>query len=93
MSLELLFTYVLYAALVVHIFLLSFCVWRVWDSDNVINRLIGFDAFNTLILGVLVILAMLERENLFLDVALAMAALGFITLVALSKYLADEQMF
>jgi multisubunit Na+/H+ antiporter MnhF subunit len=93
MSLELLFTYVLYTALVVHIFLLGFCVWRVWDSDNVINRLIGFDAFNNLMLGLLVILAMIERENLFLDVALAMAALGFITLVALSKYLADEQMF
>lgn len=93
MSLELLFNTVLYIALVVHIILLGFCVWRVWDGNNVIDRLIGFDVFNTLILGILVILAMLERENLFLDVALAMAALGFITLVALAKYLADEQMF
>lgn len=87
------FQAVLDIALVIHIVLLSICVWRIWSGESVIDRLIGFDAVNTLMLAVLVIISLSQVESLFLDVALAMAALGFIALVALSKYLADDQMF
>ncbi len=84
---------VLYLSLFIHVLLVGVCIWRVWRGTNVIDRLMGFDAVNTLILAVLVILAMTQDQAFFLDVALAMAALGFIAVVALAKYLADEQMF
>ena len=87
------FQFVLYISLAIHVVLLGVCILRVWSGANVIDRLMGFDAVNTLILAVLVILSLSQAEALFLDVALAMAALGFIALVALSKYVADEQMF
>ncbi len=93
MTLADIFQLVLYISLAIHVVLLVVCIRRVWSGANVIDSLMGFDAVNTLILAVLVILALSQAEDLFLDVALAMAALGFIALVALSKYLADEQMF
>lgn len=93
MSIADIFQTVLYISLAIHVILLAICVWRVWSGESVIDRLIGFDAVNTLMLALLVIIALAQAQSLFLDVALAMAALGFIALVALSKYLADDQMF
>lgn len=68
-------------------------VWRVWHGENVIDRLIGADLIGTFTLALLVILALISERSIFIDVALGLAALGFVSIIALSKYLADEQMF
>ena len=86
-------TYVLYLALLVHIGLLAVVLWRVWRGENVIDRLMGADLFNTLVLSVLVLLALIEGEGIYVDVALGLAALGFVGTIALAKYVADEQVF
>ncbi len=80
-------------ALALHILMLSIAVWRVWRGENVIDRLIGLDLVSTLFLAVLVLVAIINRESVYLDVALVLGALGFVGLIALSKYVADEQMF
>jgi multisubunit Na+/H+ antiporter MnhF subunit len=72
-------TYTLYLALVVHIGLLAVVLWKVWRGDNII--------------AALVLLALIERNSIYIDVALGLAALGFIGIIALAKYVADEQMF
>jgi multisubunit Na+/H+ antiporter MnhF subunit len=86
-------TYVLYLALLVHIGLLAVVLWRVWRGENIIDRLTGADLLSTLTLSVLVLLALIERDGIYIDVALGLAALGFIGTIALAKYVADEQMF
>jgi multisubunit Na+/H+ antiporter MnhF subunit len=86
-------TYVLYLALMVHIGLLAVVLWRVWRGENVIDRLTGADLLSTLTLSILVLLALIERDSIYVDVALGLAALGFIGTIALAKYVADEQMF
>ncbi len=86
-------TYVLYLALVVHIGLLAVVLWKVWRGDNIVDRLMGADLLGTLTLAVLVLLALIERDSIYIDVALGLAALGFIGIIALAKYVADEQMF
>jgi multisubunit Na+/H+ antiporter MnhF subunit len=86
-------TYVLYLALVVHIGLLAVVLWKVWRGDNIIDRLMSADLLGTLTLAVLVLLALIERDSIYIDVALGLAALGFIGIIALAKYVADEQMF
>jgi len=85
--------YVLYLALMVHIGLLAVVLWRVWRGENVIDRLMGADLLSTLTLAVLVLLALIERASIYIDVALGLAALGFVGTIALAKYVADEQMF
>ena len=83
----------LYSSLVIHIFLIGIAVWRVWRGDNVIDRLMGTELVTTLFLAVLVLIALIFRDSIYIDVALGLGALGFIGTVALAKYLADEQMF
>ncbi|MFN2225753.1 MAG: monovalent cation/H+ antiporter complex subunit F [Anaerolineae bacterium] len=84
---------VLYLALLVHIGLLAVVLWRVWRGENVVDRLTGADLLGTLTLSVLVLLALIERDSIYVDVALGLAALGFIGTIALAKYVADEQVF
>jgi multisubunit Na+/H+ antiporter MnhF subunit len=88
-----LLTYTLYVALVVHIVLLAVVLWKVWRGDNIIDRLMGADLLGTLTLAVLVLLALIVRDSIYIDVALGLAALGFIGIIALAKYVADEQIF
>ena len=86
-------TLVLHAALLVHIALLAVCVWRVWRGENAIDRLIGADLIGTLTLAVLVLIALITANSIYIDVALGLAALGFIGTIALARYIADQQIF
>jgi multisubunit Na+/H+ antiporter MnhF subunit len=72
---------------------LAVVLWRVWRGENVIDRLMGADLLSTLTLAILVLVALIERDSIYIDVALGLAALGFISTIALAKYLADEQVF
>jgi multisubunit Na+/H+ antiporter MnhF subunit len=85
--------FVLHAALVIHIALIAVCVWRVWRGENVIDRLIGADLVGTLMLAVLVLIALILLNATYIDVALGLAALGFVGTISLAKYIADQQMF
>jgi multisubunit Na+/H+ antiporter MnhF subunit len=84
---------VLYVALVVHIGLIAIALWRLWRGENVIDRLMGFDLTGVLTLAILVLVSLIGRNSIYVDVALGLAALGFISTIALAKYIADEQMF
>jgi multisubunit Na+/H+ antiporter MnhF subunit len=85
--------WVLNAALVIHIGLIAVSVIRVWRGENAIDRLIGVDLISTLVLAVLVLVALIQREALYIDMALGLAALGAIGTIALAKYLADQRVF
>lgn len=82
-----------YITLIIHILLVAIAVWRVWRGENVIDRLIAVDLSSTLFLAVTVIIALISGDSIYIDVALVLAALGFISTVALSKYIATEKMF
>lgn len=84
---------ILYISLVIHIGLMGVAFWRVCRGETVIDRLIGFDLLSTLILAILVLLSLISLRIIYIDVALGLAALGFVGTIALAKYLADEQVF
>jgi len=84
---------VLYGALFVHIILLLIVLWQVWLGAHVVDRLVGADLIVTLTLGVIVLMTLIQEKHIYMDVALGLAALGFVGTIALSKYIADEQMF
>ena len=76
-----------------HIILLAVAVWRIWRGETVADRLLGADLITMLLMAILVLLSIVLKDSIYIDVALGLAALGFITTVALAKYIADEQMF
>jgi multisubunit Na+/H+ antiporter MnhF subunit len=84
---------VLNISLAIHVILLGMAVWRVGRGENLIDRLIGVDMAATLILAMLVLVSLITRNVIYIDIALAMAALGFIGIIALARYIADQEMF
>ena len=84
---------VLYVSLIVHIGLIGISVWRVWRGENVIERLMGADLISTLTVCILLLIALFEKNSIFIDVAIGLVALSFVSTIALAKYVADEQMF
>lgn len=90
---ETILIYALYGALAIHLLMAPAAVWRVWRGGTVIDRLIGVEVVSTLFLAILILVSLIGRESIYIDVALALGALGFISNIALAKYIADEQMY
>jgi multisubunit Na+/H+ antiporter MnhF subunit len=84
---------VLNVSLAIHIALIAVSVYRLWRGENLIDRLIGADLVTTLMLAILVLIALIELNALYIDVALGLAALGFVGAIALAKFVADERIF
>lgn len=84
---------VLYIALAVHIVLFGIAVWRVWRGEHALDRLAGSDLIGTLTLAILLIAALIQGRNTYIDVALGLAAVTTVGTIALSKYIADEEVF
>ena len=84
---------VVYSALALRVVMIAVDVWRVWQGENVVERLIAAELVATLILAILVLISLIDRDSIYIDVALGLAALGFVSTIALAKYVADEQMF
>lgn len=84
---------VLYISLFIHILLIGISIWKVWRGENIIDRLMGTDLISTLTLAILILIALFEKNSIFIDVAVGLITLGFVSTIALAKYIADEQMF
>ena len=84
---------VILISLLLHSGMIAVAVWHVWRGDDVADRLVGVELVSTLFLAVLVLLALVYTDERYIDVALGLAALGFISTIALAKYVADEQIF
>ena len=84
---------VLHLSLLIHIVLMIFVAWRLWNGENVIDRLMASDMLSNLTMAVLVLMALIYRQTIYVDVALGLAALGYITIITFAKYLTDKQMF
>jgi multisubunit Na+/H+ antiporter MnhF subunit len=83
----------LYISLFIHVLLTCFAAWRLWKGENVIDRLTASDILSSLFLAVLVLAALIHRQRIYIDVALGLAAIGYITTIAFAKYIADKRMF
>lgn len=88
-----LLTLVMEISLAIHILMIAVCVWRVWRGENAIDRLIGADLLSTLTLAILVLVALILANSIYLDVALALAVLSFIGTISLAKYIAEQSVF
>lgn len=81
------------AALVVLVVLLIPCVYRIWIGPSPADRLQAIDAVTTLLIGIIIVLALLRETAMFVDVAIALAAFGFIGTLALARYISEGKVF
>lgn len=56
-------------------------------ADDLLTRLIGFDAASMVLMSALVVIAVERREAVYLDIALVLAMLVFVQTVAVGRLL------
>lgn len=83
---------IIWSVLFAHLLMTLAALWRVWRGENSAARLAGLDLVSTLTIAILVMISMIRQESIFVDVAIVVAALGYLSTVALSKYIADHRM-
>ncbi len=84
---------VIYVALVIHIGMIAVALWRILRGENAIDRLIGVDLVGLLSLAAIILIGLIFRDSLYLDVALGLAALGFVSTIALARFIVTDQVF
>ena len=84
---------ILYISLLVHVLLMCLAAWRLWNGENVIDRLMASDLLSNLTIAVLVLAAVISGQMIYVDVALGLAAIGYITVITFAKYISDKRMF
>lgn len=68
--------------------LVLLCLYRVTYGPNVLNRAAGISAIGTKTLIILLLMgAIYDRIDMFIDISMAYALLNFIGTVVLAKYL------
>jgi len=77
--------YLILAAMAVHVVLILACVWKVWAGENIIDRIISVDVIGLLFSALLVLLSLYRKNALYMDLALALIALGGIGTLAFAK--------
>lgn len=69
------------------------CAYRVWVGPSGADRLQAIDTITTLLIGIIIVLALLQGVGMFVDVAIAIAAFGFIGTLALARYISEGKVF
>ena len=84
---------ILYISLLIHVLLMCLAAWRLWNGENVIDRLMASDLLSNLTIAVLVLAAVIRGQMIYVDVALGLAAIGYVTVITFAKYISDKRMF
>ena len=82
-----------WTVLAAHLLMALIAAWRVWRGENSIARLTALDLGSTLTLAVLILISILTKNSIFMDTAIALAALSYLSTVALAKFISDQKVF
>jgi multicomponent Na+:H+ antiporter subunit F len=69
------------------------CLYRAYIGPTPADRVISINVISTKVTILIVLLAGLTNQDSFVDVAIVYAMMGFITTVAVSKYLEKGKLF
>ncbi|MBK9749520.1 MAG: hypothetical protein IPO91_22440 [Chloroflexi bacterium] len=82
-----------HGALIALILLLIPCIYRLWKGPSAAERLQVIDTITTLLIGIIVVLAVIRGDVMFVDIAIALAAFGFIGTLAVARYISEKRTF
>jgi multicomponent Na+:H+ antiporter subunit F len=87
------FSIVVIVSLIIHIVLIAAALQRVWRGENSLDRIIAADAIGTMVLAIFIILGLFQNNGRYIDLSLGFAALSFIAVIALARYVGNRQIF
>ncbi len=82
-----------HGALIVLVLLIVPCIYRLGIGPTAADRLQVTDTITTLLIGIIVVLALIRNDGMFVDIAIALAAFGFIGTLALARYIGEKRIF
>ena len=68
-------------------FAMALAIFRVIRGPSLADRILGLDTITTLGIGVIAVFAVRTGLYLYVDIALTLALLGFLSTVAFARYL------
>jgi multisubunit Na+/H+ antiporter MnhF subunit len=80
-------------ALIILVALLLPCAYRLVVGETPADKLQAIDTMTTLLIGIIVVLAILQQEWMFMDIAIALAAFGFVGTLVLARYISEGKVF
>lgn len=66
---------------------LLLCLWRLWRGPSLPDRIMALDSLYIIVVALLVLLGIDYNTNAYFEAAMLIALIGFISTVALCKYL------
>jgi multicomponent K+:H+ antiporter subunit F len=66
---------------------LLLCLWRLWRGPSLPDRILALDSLYIIVVALLVLLDIDFNTNAYFEAALLIALIGFISTVALCKYI------
>lgn len=81
-------------ALVIMVFLLPLAFYRVARfGQEAADRLVGVDMITNLLVGIVVLLAIVNRTDTTIDIGIVIAALSFAGTVSIARYISEGRVF
>ena len=81
-------------ALGIMLLLLPLAFYRVArPRQEAADRLVGVDMITNLLVGIVVLLAVVERTNTTIDIGIVIAALSFAGTVSIARYISEGRVF
>jgi multicomponent K+:H+ antiporter subunit F len=65
---------------------LLLCLWRLWRGPSLPDRIMALDSLYIIVVALLVLLGIDFNTNAYFEAAMLIALIGFISTVALCKY-------
>lgn len=84
---------VVWVVLGLHVLLAIVAAWKTWRGENSIARLMALDLTSTLLLALLILVAIISDSKFYIDLAIPLAALSYISTAALAKFISDHKVF
>lgn len=91
MSLEAVFDTVLLAAIFATSVLVLAAGYRVLRGPTVPDRVVGLDTVSSNFVAIVALFALLRRSGFYVNAALVLAIIGFVSTVAVAKYVIEER--
>lgn len=67
--------------------------YRVIVGKTLPDRLQSVDLLTTLLIGIIVLLTLVEGSQVFIDIAIALAAFAFIGTISIARYISEGRVF
>jgi multicomponent Na+:H+ antiporter subunit F len=67
--------------------------YRVIVGNTLPDRLLAVDLITTLLIGIIILLALVEGSESFIDMAIVLAAFSFIGTISIARYISEGRVF